>query len=354
MKRVDLIERLLEHGRRWVEPTAEARAALARLEEAGLVVATVDRAFPCFDPMDDACHDHPTRSCGAWVAASEGPTSCRACGAEHEWPEERTAREVVEVRRDRAGVEAWLRAAVDRLDPDARRLRAGVAWQVLVGEHDAELVWLDEHTPEALTTRAYAVGRSVVYLVAEPRRWRGRFVQEPWLEPLSLATWVVEGPAAVRRALASRRAGAREEERAWSAMRAARPRAVTMPLGARVLEVGADRATLDGHEVVGRDGVAVLALLRVLAQRWREDVADQKAPADHCTWTVDELRLAVGESGQSPSRGTVQRQLQRVRAGIRDRYQRATGIRLDEDAVVEHVRGEGYRIHPTGVLARVV
>ncbi len=353
MKRADLIERLLEDGRRWVEPTEQVLAAMARLEQAGLVRSSVGRGFVCFDPADEACQEHPNRSCGALVSVCDEVAVCRACGAEHEWPEERTARDVVEVRRDRAGVEAWLCAAVARLDPDARRLRAGVAWQVLVGEQDAELVWLDEHTPEALTTRAYAVGRSVVYVVAEPRRWRGRFVQEPWLEPLSLATWVVDGPAAVRRALASRRAGA-QDERAWSAMRAARPRAVAMPLGARVLEVGADRATLDGHEVVGRDGVAVLALLRVLAQRWREDVADQKASTDHCTWTVDELRLAVGESGPTPTRGTVQRQLQRVRAGIRDRYQRVTGIRLEEDAVVEHVRGEGYRIHPTGVLVRVV
>ena len=50
---------------------------------------------------------------------------------------------------------------------------------------------------------------------------------------------------------------------------------------------------------------------------------------------------------------TVRRQLVRLRAGVVERYQQATGLRLPDDEVVENVGGQGYRLNPTRVLARL-
>ena len=350
-----LLERLLEDGRTLVAPDDAEQEAAAALVEAGLLVCREGEVFRCFDPAEDVCQDHPTRACSAWVWADGGGDAvCRACGTEHEQPAAaRRLRSAVQVSRDAAGLDRWLEASVRAVDADARRLRAGAAWSLAVDDADVEVVWLDADTPEALTSRAYATSRAVLYVVACPRVWAGRFGQEPWLTPLSLATWFVEGPAAVREALAGRTA-APAAELPWASSRRVTPRVLPLPLGARLLEVDAERAQLDGHEVVGRDGVAVLALLRVFVSRWREDLADGKAPDDFCVWSVDELRSALVQAeGRRPDPATVRRQLQRLRRGMRDRYQQATGVALGEDDVIERLPGEGYRLHPTRVLAHL-
>ncbi len=350
-----LVERLLEDGRAVVDPDDAGRAVIAALGEAGLVGCDEGVAFRCVDPSEDACLDHPTRACSAWVwLDGEDDAVCRSCGTEHEQPAAtRRLRPALRVSLDGGGVERWLEAGVRAVDPRARRLRAGVAWSLAADDRDVEVVWLDAHTPEALTTRGYATSRAVLYVVASIRAWAGRFGREPWLTPLSLAAWFVEGEAAVRAALARRHA-APGNEPPWSSSRAVPPRVLSGPLGARLLEVHGDRALLDGHEVVGRDGVAVLALLRVFVSRWREDLADGKAPDDFCVWSVDELRSASAHAeGGRPDPATLRRQLQRLRKGMRDRYQQATGIALGEDDVIEHVPGEGYRLHPTRVLAHL-
>lgn len=335
---------------------------------ARFVRAAAEQGFTCFDPRDDGSALHPTRACGAWVPIpvdlSEddedgGAVVCPACGLEHTpLRDRRSLHEAVTVAVDDHGVIAWMEAAVRRLDPDARRSRRGVGWDLVLDDADAEVVWLDRSLDSPLATRAYAAARPVVYVVTSTRTWAARFRDDPWLQPVGLAEWFVRGDAALRSALARRQGPPLASEptmRPWSPNRALEDHAVTVPLGARVLVVDADRATLDGHEVVAREGVAVLAILRVLAERWHEDFVDGKPADAFCTWTPEDLRDALKDAASGePDTPTLRRQLHRLRAGIRDRYQQATGVRLDDDAVIESVHGQGYRVHPTRVLARLV
>lgn len=360
-----MLDALLAHGRRIVRPSESERAGLAMLADAGLVGLRTDRVLRCFDPRDDGCAHHPTRACSTWVPVppdltpedeDAGAVICPACGVEHApLSDRRTLYEAVQVSLDPDGVIAWMDAALRALDPDARRQRQGVAWDVMIQGDEAEITWLDRSTDTRLATRAYATARPVVYVVTSSRTWSGRFRDDPWLKPIPLGEWVLRGPAALADALARRRGPLVVSEaaaRPWSSNRTLEPHTVAMPLGARRLVVEADRATLDGQDVVAREGVAVLALLRVLVEAWRQDVGDGKAPEDFCTWTPEELRDALKDNpGGGPDTATLRRQLARLRTGMRDRYQQATGIRLDDDAVIEYVSGSGYRVNPTTVLA---
>lgn len=362
-----MLDALLEHGRRIVAPSQVERSGLDLLADAGLVRVGTERVFRCFDARDDGCAHHPTRACATWVPVppdlteddeDAGAVVCPACGVEHApLRDRRTISEAVRVALDEEGVIAWMDAALRALDPEARRQRQGVAWEATVGGEEAEVTWLDRSTTTRLATRAYATARPVVYVVTSSRAWSGRFRDDPWLEPVPLAAWVLRGPAALEDALARRRGPLIVSEpavRPWSSNRALDPRTVAVPLGARRLVVESDRATLDGHEVIAREGVAVLALLRVLVDAWRDDIGAGKSPADFCTWTPEDLRDALKDTpGGAPDTATVRRQLGRLRAGMRDRYQQATGVLLDDDAVIEHVAGGGYRVNPVTVLAQL-
>lgn len=286
-----------------------------------------------------------------------GAVVCPACGVEHApWRQRRTLVDAVAIALDDDGVVAWMDAAIRAVDGEARRHRHGVGWDALVSDEPLELVWLDRSSDTKVATRAYATARPVVYVVSSARAWSGRFREDPWLAPLALAEWFAQGPVAVTEALARRSGPHLASEplmRPWSPNRAVDPRGVTVPLGARLLIVEGKRATLDGHEVVGREGVSVLAVLRLLVDAWRDDVGAAKTPEDFCTWTPEDIGDALKDTpaGGADS-ATVRRQIGRLRAGMRDRYQQATGILLDDDAVIEHVAGQGYRVHPTRVLAR--
>ncbi len=329
--------------------------------DAGVARCAEERVLRCFDARDAGCAHHPTRACGAWVVVPDGLTAeqedegavvCGACGVEHApLRDGRTMHMRMAVSVVEDGVEAWMDAAVRRLDPSARRLRQGVAWQLALADADVELVWLDRSASTPLASRAYAAARAVVYVVTASRTWSTRFRDDPWLAPVPLGEWIARGDDAVHDALARRAEPPLVREpamRTWSPNRRVEERAVVVPLGARALVVGADRATLDGQEVIGRDGTAILALLRLLVERWRDDLAAGKEPAAHCTWTPEEL---AADLGAQPA--TVRRQLVRLRAGVVERYQQATGVRLPDDEVVENIEGQGYRLNPTRVLARL-
>ncbi len=92
----------------------------------------------------------------------------------------------------------------------------------------------------------------------------------------------------------------------------------------------------------------VLAVLRLLVERWRGDLAAGKEPAAHCVWTAGELAADLGAQT-----ATVRRQLVRLRAGVIERFQQATGVRLPDDEVVENIEGQGYCLNPTRMLARL-
>jgi hypothetical protein len=354
--RSDVVDALLVDGRTLVSPDGDERDALERLVAAGLVRPQRDLVFCCFDPADDACAYHPTRACSAWVPFDDDDrTFCPACGAEHDPALRQALRDRTTVRVERAALVAWMDAACRRLDATARRLREGVAWSLALPDQDVVVVWLDGSLGSRLVTRAFATGQTVVYVVTSPRTWAARFRDDPWLTPVSVGAWWVEGDRALLAAVARASTGpglaGEPAMRAWASERAVAPRTVARPLGARRLAVS-DVATLDGVEVVARDASGLLPLLRVLVERWREDVAAGKALDDHCVFSVDELReeLAAGSDTPPPKSDTLRRQLGRLRSRIRERYQQQTGVPLDDDAVVQLVGAAAYRLNPALVV----
>ncbi len=244
------------------------------------------------------------------------------------------------------------------LDPEARPLRGAIGWRLLLDDDEVALVWLDQSQDSRATTRAFGAAQTTVYVTTEPRMWSARFRDEPNVVVLRLADWLVRGDSVLLEA--ERQAAGRPlfvcepGLRPWARVRSPEPLVVAEPMGARVLVVEETRATVDGVEVLGRDARGVLPLLGFLVDRWREDIADAKAPDAHCTWSPEDMLAGVRDTGASAtdSPATARRQVSRLRAGIVRRYLEATGVTLEEDAVVQNVAGQGYRIHPTAVVAR--
>jgi hypothetical protein len=381
----DALAEVLEDGF-WVrDPSECSRAAVARGVEAGLVDARWWRAFPCVadDPADDVDPEAPAdRSCPAWVALPEGwvervpgedapdeawdtwsaqpdTLDCPGCGRQHRvgrFP--RPACDAVRTRLLDEGVRLFMAAQLEALDRDTRPLRQGVGWRSVLGDDEVAVVWLDRSLEGRTTTRSFGAAQPTVYVTHAPGRWSARFRDEPNVVVLGLADWVASGAPALLDAVARtcRQPLLVSEPglRPWARIRSPGPRVVPQPLGGRLLVVEPARATVDGVEVIGRDGRGVLALLGFLVDRWREDVADGKAPADHCVWTPEDIVSGMRDTGSATtaSPATVRRQISRLRSGITRRYLDATGVRLDEDAVVENVVGQGYRVHPGAVVAR--
>ncbi len=378
----DTLAEVLEDGFWTAGPSAGMRAAVEQASAAGLVLARWSRVVRCVGD-DDLDPDAPAdRTCPGWVRLPVGwlearpeadapeatwdtwwaqpdELPCPACERVHRlarYPRE--AVDAVSTRLSDDGARAWMDTQLRSLDPEARPLRQGVGWRALLGDDEVSVVWLDRSQDARTTTRAYGASQPTVYVTHAPRRWSARFRDAPNVVLLRLADWVARGRDALREA-ADRAAGppllvAEPGLHPWARIRSPEPRVVHHALGGRVLVVQAARATLDGVEVIGRDGAGVLALLGFLVDRWREDVADGKAPADHCAWSPEDILAGLRDTGGAgtDSPATVRRQVSRLRAGLARRYLDATGVRLDEDAVVENVVGQGYRIHPSGVVAR--
>jgi hypothetical protein len=356
-----LFDSLLEDGRSVVAPSSAEEAAAAALAAAGLVRLYRDQVLRCFD-SSAACAAHPTRACAEWIGlpdqahADEDDAQlviCPACGCEHlSAAAGRPLRPRLSLQVDHDGVLAWMESAARAVDADARRLRQGVGWRLELPDAELELVWLDRSLDGALATRAYVTARSVLYVVTASRRWSGRFRDDPWLAPLPLGTWFARGATAIAEAAARGPRPALLCEpalRPWSPNRPAEERAWPVALGARVLEISTQGATLDGVEVLRADAPAALAMLRALALRWREDVGDGKAAAAHCFYTPDEIAEMAGLVVRGEA---ARKQVARLRAVVVERYAAATGVRLAEGAVIENGVGVGYRVGAVGVVVR--
>jgi hypothetical protein len=359
------LDAALHDGRTFVDPSPDELAALRLVEDAGLVRVFEDQVFRCFDPDEDAStHDAFDRSCFTWVPwrvpdgadpeawEDAGYIVCPRCGREHHpTVDGRTAHPRRTAHIELAGITAWIERAVREVDPDLRRSRVGgVGWELFVDGREVDVVWLDASAGTPLTTRARALSRPTVWVVTRRAPWAQVEADEPWMAVLPLAEWLAD-PRAIRDAIArTRRDGpllvSEPALRSWAPPLAATPRVFVDRVGARVLRVGDDAATLDDHVVVSAEATTAMAMLRVLVDAWREDVA---LAADAHRWLpVAEVLRRVKANGLRGTDDNLGRQLRRLPSSIADRYTAAAGTPLGEDAVIEASRG-GWRLSP-GVL----
>jgi hypothetical protein len=354
----------LQDGRTFVDPSAEEDAGLRLVVEAGLARVVTDRVFRCFDPADDAStHDAVDRTCFTWVPwnAPEdvdpeawedgGYVVCPRCGREHHpMADGRTAHRRAGVTLVPDGVIAWVDAALRKVDPDLRRLRVGVGWEIVVGDREVDVVWLDASAGTPLTTRARALAREAVWLVTRRAPWAQVEADEPWLVVLSLAEWLTD-PRSLRAAVArSRRDGppllSEPSLRPWAPPTAPPARVFVDRVGAHELRITDDGVWLDRWLVVPADATSAIVILRALAAVWRTDVGD--GLADHRSLDSAALRTAMNHRGDHDS---VRRQVLRLREQVREKYVAASGIGMIEDAVIERTP-DGWRLH-SGLLVVV-
>ena len=81
----------------------------------------------------------------------------------------------------------------------------------------------------------------------------------------------------------------------------------------------------------------------VLANLFREDREAELAPENFRTLSAAELAETAGSAGDQSGR----KMISRLRAKISLEYQELYNTLLAPDAVIENVRGKGYRINPS-------
>lgn len=354
------VDLALQDGRSFVDPEAEEQAALHLVVRAGLARVVEDSVFRCFDTADDASiTDAIDRSCFTWVPwnVPEGadPASwedagyvvCPRCGREHHpTADGRKAHRRALVQLDVDGVTSWIEAALRGVGPELRRLRSGVGWELVVDGREVDVVWLDASAGTPLTTRARALTRDAVWVVTRRAPWVQVEADEPWLVLLSLAEWLID-PRSLGAAIArTRRDGplllSEPSLRPWSPPTAPPKRVFVDRVGAHELRITDDGVWLDRWRVVPADATSAIAILRALAVVWREDVGDGLGDDAHRSVGIAALRTAMKHRGDHDS---LRRQLQRLRDDVRQKYVAASGIGMDEDAVIERTDA-GWRLHP--------
>jgi hypothetical protein len=354
------IDAALQDGRSFVDPSAEEQAALGLVVHAGIAQVVEDRVFRCFDPTDDAStYDAVDRGCFTWVPwnvpdgadpeswEDGGYVVCPRCGREHHpTVDGRTAHLRVGVTIVPEGVIAWVDAALQEVDPALRRLRAGVGWEMVVGDREVDLIWLDASAGTPLTTRARALTRDAVWLVTRRAPWAQIEVDEPWLVLLSLAEWLADPRTLNVAIVRTRRDGppllSDPSLRPWAPPTTPTRKVFVDRVGAHELRIGDDGIWVDRWKVVPAHATSSIALLRALAVVWREDVGAGLADDAHRSLDVAALRAAMKHRGNHDS---LRKLLDRVRDDLHGKYTVASGIGMDKDAVIERTEA-GWRLHP--------
>ena len=114
--------------------------------------------------------------------------------------------------------------------------------------------------------------------------------------------------------------------------------------GAHLVELTPEAIRVDEVEVPMASGMK--QVVEYLVDRHIEDVRDGKAPADHCTWSLEELSDAL----EIP-RTTVQKQLRRFRNRLADRYAAEAHRPLPDGSVLE-LEGNGWRFSANCLVRR--
>jgi hypothetical protein len=367
-------ERLIQHGRVVDDPTADERAELRRLEhDLALIEVSWRKYFLCIDHNDDEDLLHAwKRSCvqKIEVAAPGGDGDvvqeeddlkyvCDECGRQH-WPHRRRRsiydRAVVTV--PPANIERFVESLVRTVDHDAQRLGDRPVYRLRIDGREVHLCLLDECTETSYATLAFASTQPIVYVTASPRIYTDRFRGgDDWMQPLALHDLAREGSKVLRERLVAR---ASQEypttlrdapARPYLPLRQPGPRVVRERLGRHVLALHEKTATLDGVDVISSRAAGQLPVLRTLAEQWRLDVSEGRPRGSHRRMSIDQILNKMEAAGveRTSDAESVRRAISRLRTGIPPAYVEATGIVIDENAVVEGSDGYGYRINAENV-----
>lgn len=366
-------ERLLQDGRIVDEPTEEERTELRRLQGLGIITLSWRKYFLCIDHNDDADLLHAwKRACRQKIELTSSGCDdediqreddlqyvCEECGRAH-WPirRRRTLYRRAVVTMTAAAVEVFFEACVREIDPDAERLGDGPAFRVRVDGHAVHACLLDECTETPYATRSFASVQPIVFVTAAPRIYTDRMPGgDDWLEPLALYHLARAGSRALRERLAAQgalqfpRTTAEAQAHVHLPLRRPGPRVVRERLGRHVLAIQDDTASLDDVIVVSGRAKGQLPVLRVLAEQWRDDLSDGRSRAAHHHLRLDEVldKLQAAGVDRTSDVESVRRAINRLRTGIAQAYVNATGIVIDDNAVIDGGDGYGYRINAESV-----
>lgn len=372
-------ERLLQDGRVVDDPTPEERSELGRLDgELGLIAVSWRRYFLCVDHNDDADLLHARkRSCVQKIeldgVCDDGERVqleddlryvCEECGRAH-WPirRRRTLYDRAVVSMPMEKVEAFFNARVLDLDPDAERINGRPVYRLRVAGTPVHVCLLDLCTDTPYATLAFASSQPIVFVTASPRIYLDRFPGgDDWTQPLALHDLVLGGSAALGKRLGESAqvqypAVLRDAPaRAYLPLRQPGPRVVRERLGRHVLTLHERTASLDDVEVLSSRASGQLPVLRALVEQWREDIAAGRPRDSHRRLTLDQVlgRMEAAGVERTSDVESVRRAINRIRTGIPQAYTAATGIVIDENAVVEGSDGYGYRINAENVTVDVM
>lgn len=326
----------------WLADGREGRPTdfddLADLVEQGLVTLETLEAAHCMP--EDLCDES---DCEGWIpAVSDG--DCPRCGREI-WLDEAPIHPWSTLRIEREAIVYRLEAALGGIG-STRRLREGVAFAVETDPDEILVVVADWSDGTRWMSDRTLRGRPFVLVQVDELRTTFRLGEEPWMVAVRLVD-VVRDPRVLTKAVRQACDDADLERRGPAIVELHRlvSRPVHVSFGARVFELGSDRALLDEIEVAASPGM--VEALGFLVDRHIEDREDGKAPDAFCSFTLEYMATELGRP-----RHRVQKELHRFRTRMERLYLEKALRPLPANSVIELTDGGTWRLNASCLVRR--
>ncbi|MDP8237675.1 MAG: hypothetical protein P9X24_01175 [Candidatus Hatepunaea meridiana] len=366
--------KLLRNGAIIQNPTKKLLEAAKHLWKAGLVETRVREYVLCADPKDS---DFPpkNRYCLGRIYLKDGLDES---GYEYRCPDcerpvfpkcyrKRHHRELyTEV--SAQGVESYISAQLTKLNENVRRI-ADAVYRVDLGDLGVVVCIADYCAEEKFLTRDWAATHPTCYIVVNPKGFEERFLEEEWLQRVSLAD-VVSGMVDLENILHEHAASGPPP----SVMNVSVPVYTKGPAPIViesqqssvenrrfVVEAGSNVVRVEGEIVVAPQASTRYEIFRVLWDRYLHDLKQALLPERYRFISIkdliQELESPTGKCIEDEM--NIRRTINRLQTDIETTVKKKLGLPIDREDIIQTCRWKGqaegdygYRINPFTVAAR--
>jgi len=355
-------------------PTKTLLEAAERLGKLGLVETLIREYVLCADPKD-ADFPPKNRHCPGQIYLKDGFDES---GYEYRCPDcerpvfpkgyrkQRHRELYTEV--SAQGVESYISAQLTKFNENVKRI-ADACYRVDLGDMGVVVCIADYCAEGKFLTRDWAATHPTCYIVVNPKGFEERFLEEEWLQRVSLVD-VVSGMVDLEKIL-------REQATSGpppSVMNVSVPvytkgpaPVIIEPLQPSVknrqfvVESGPNIVLLEGKIVVAPQAGIRFHIFHILWIRFLEDLKDGLPPSDFHPINVEDLASKIHENTNQyiDDLTIIRRAINRLQRDIETAVKRKLGLPIDRGDIIQTClwkgqdEGEyGYRINPFTVAAR--
>ena len=266
------------------------------------------------------------------------------------------------------GVESYVSAQLTKLNENVKKI-ADAVYRVDIGDMGVVVCIADFCAEDKFITRDWAATNPTCYIVVNPKGFAERFLEEEWLQRVSLAD-VVSGMVDLEKILRVLTASGPPPsvKNVSIPVYTKGPAPVVIePLkpsvkGRRfVVEAGSNVVLVEGEIVVAPQAGTRFHIFHILWHRFLDDLKDGLQPSDFNPINVEKIASKLHENTNQyfDDLAIIRRSINRLQQDIETAVKRKLGLPISREDIIQTCRwkgqGEGdygYRINPFTVAAR--